>query len=186
MATPSQHLATRTGSERSHTGCSDENCYNPQQERNQIQNRLLFVRRYMYVFNRMAVLPVLLLGVLLLSSCAGPRTAGRDEPEPPPARPPAPRTLSGFRIQILSTTERNAADEKVEEALTWWKNLPPQRRPAGLKNEAYLIDIHWRAPYYRVRMGNFTTRSEAEQALSMISGAYPDAFIVPDTVTVIR
>jgi len=41
-------------------------------------------------------------------------------------------------------------------------------------------------PYYRVRVGNFKTRAEAEHALSILNDRYTDAFIVPDTVIIIR
>ncbi len=41
-------------------------------------------------------------------------------------------------------------------------------------------------PYYRVRMGAFATREDAEAALALVRRQYPEAFLVPDLVTVMR
>ncbi|PSQ84464.1 MAG: hypothetical protein BRD44_00860 [Bacteroidetes bacterium QS_7_67_15] len=51
-------------------------------------------------------------------------------------------------------------------------------------NDGMPVHTVYRQPYYRVRVGNFTSRSEAERALQFLSSRYGDAFIVRDDVTV--
>jgi hypothetical protein len=45
-------------------------------------------------------------------------------------------------------------------------------------------DIAYLQPYYRVRLGGFEFRNEAERALAFVRGRWPEAFIVPDRVTI--
>lgn len=129
---------------------------------------------------------------LLLAACAGPREGTREAPPlPPPPEPPAAgpvtRTLQGFRIQLVTTPEKDAADAYVEQAIDWWAALPAGRRPDYLATGNELdVKIAWRQPYYRVRVGSFASRAEAEAALEAVRARFPDAFIVPDTVTVTR
>ena len=57
--------------------------------------------------------------------------------------------------------------------------------PSGLfSGDGMPVHTVYRQPYYRVRVGNFTSRSEAERALQFLSPRYGDAFIVRDDVTV--
>lgn len=93
------------------------------------------------------------------------------EPEEPPAdddAPAEPRTVQGFRIQILTTEDKDAADQRAAEAERTW-GLP--------------VEVAWKAPYYRVRVGAFASRNAAQDELETIQEQYSDAFLVPDTVT---
>ncbi len=76
--------------------------------------------------------------------------------------------VDGFRVQLLATTDRL----KVDEA----QSLFASRYP-GVYNG-------WSQakPYYRVRIGAFTSRTEASNFLQKIKKDYPDAYIVPDRV----
>jgi hypothetical protein len=138
-------------------------------------------------------LPVfLLLGLIVLglSSCRSvrpePEAPPLPTPEPPPETRPVERTMQGFKIQVFSTTDRDDAGAKEAEVLEWWQSLSPNQRPQGLQSDRNLVDVHWRSPYYRIRVGNFVTREEAERARTLLLRDFPEAFVVPDTVTVIR
>ena len=76
--------------------------------------------------------------------------------------------VDGFRVQLLATTDRL----KVDEA----QSLFASRYP-GVYNG-------WSQakPYYRVRIGAFTSQTEARNFLQKIKKDYPDAYIVPDRV----
>jgi uncharacterized lipoprotein len=133
--------------------------------------------------------PVLLLALaLLLPACSVLERTTDDEEDdsdrPPPAEaPPAeepsegdapreerkPRTVQGFRIQILTTEDQTAAEQRAAEAEEQW-GAP--------------VEVAWKAPYYRVRVGAFASRSAAQPRLEAVQQQYPDAFLVPDTVTI--
>ena len=117
--------------------------------------------------------------LLLLPACSVlERTTDAPEEDPPPEAPaePAPsenddepRTVQGFRIQVLTTGDKDAADQRAAEAESTW-GLP--------------VEVAWKAPYYRVRVGAFASRSAAQDELDTVKEQYPDAFLVPDTVTI--
>lgn len=110
------------------------------------------------------------------------------EPEPTPDEDAPPRavTVQGFRVQVLTTSEKAEADALAGEAERWWRDLSASEK-AGMKARGDLpIEVAWRAPYYRVQMGAYTSRAAAQQALQMLSSRFPKAFIVPSRVTVMR
>lgn len=94
------------------------------------------------------------------------------------------RTVQGFRIQIASSVERYDAVLAEEQAKSWWRDDGQAGSPAlfGADLPTYVVYMQ---PYYRVRVGNFTSRAEAQRALSAVERQFPGSFIVPDTVTVI-
>ncbi|PSQ80183.1 MAG: SPOR domain-containing protein, partial [Bacteroidetes bacterium QS_8_68_15] len=97
------------------------------------------------------------------------------------------RTVRGYRVQVLSTKDQSAAEQAAGDAEQWWREQAPSGAPPeGLFSGEEGLPVYtvYRQPYYRVRVGNFTSRSEAEQALQFLSPRYGDAFIVRDDVTV--
>jgi hypothetical protein len=117
---------------------------------------------------------------MMLSACAS------TSPSEPASRPPADaapesRTVQGYRVQIFQTEDKAEADRHLSDALTWWSSQPEvavSPLPADLP--VYTV---FRAPYYRLRVGDFATQASAEQALGVLKPKFPDAFVVPDTVT---
>jgi hypothetical protein len=81
--------------------------------------------------------------------------------------------VDGFRVQIFFDSGNNSkkaaqtAREKFMEA-----------HPDVV---AYLT---FKAPYYRVRIGDFRTKLEAEGFLFQLATAYPNAFTVPDRIQI--
>lgn len=79
------------------------------------------------------------------------------------------RSGPGFRIQVISTTDRNkaiAAKTKIYQAY-------PELKP-------YII---YQSPYYRLKVGNFKERDEAEGYLPKLLKDFPGtSFIVKDTI----
>ena len=94
---------------------------------------------------------------------------------------------AGFRINVFSSTDPVEADRAAAAATIWWQEL---------QNEGELEDIYplkehtppvyqdYRAPYYRVRLGNFAIRADAQRMLELVEDRYPNAFIVPDRVII--
>lgn len=88
----------------------------------------------------------------------------------------------GYRVQVFQSTSKDEADRKVNEAVAWWRRSAGQM---GLNNTPEVYTVY-RAPYYRVRVGNFQTRDAARSFQSSLSLAFDGAFIVQDRVTVRR
>jgi len=78
----------------------------------------------------------------------------------------------GYRIQLFMETGNNALTE-AEELVIKFNELYPE-------TGTY---ITFREPYYRVRVGDFRTRLEAEKFLSQISRKYPSAWVIQDDVS---
>jgi hypothetical protein len=81
------------------------------------------------------------------------------------------RTMPGFRIQVLNTTDRKNAIE----AKTKIYQLYPELR----------VYLQYQSPYYRLKAGNFKTRQEAEEYLQSFSREFENSvFIVRDVIEV--
>lgn len=126
---------------------------------------------------------VLLLGACLaLSACVPSREAGeRGAPTSTPQTSEPSGPVQGFRVQVHLTPEKTSADAYVEEVLDWWRGLPASARPDVLPPDDLPVEVAWRAPYYRVRIGAFTSQEAAGAALVALRDRFPDAIIVPAT-----
>ncbi|KIC89264.1 SPOR domain-containing protein [Flavihumibacter sp. ZG627] len=83
----------------------------------------------------------------------------------------ARRTAKGFRIQVINTTDRNAA---IEAKTTVYRLYPELK--------AYLL---YQSPYFRLRVGNFETRDEAENYQRQLAREFKqNVYIVNDTIEV--
>jgi septal ring-binding cell division protein DamX len=95
------------------------------------------------------------------------------------------QTVQGFRVQVLSSKDQSAAENAATEAQQWWRENAGSA-PEGLFSDEDGLPVYtvYRQPYYRVRVGNFTDRAEAERALQFLQQRYGDAFIARSEVTV--
>lgn len=80
-------------------------------------------------------------------------------------------TLDGWRVQIFFDSGANSKS-RATESLNKFANRYG-------KTDAYLS---FKEPYYRVRVGDFRTRLEAEGFLQEIHTFYPNAFTVNDKI----
>jgi SPOR domain len=76
------------------------------------------------------------------------------------------KTISGWRIQILATTDR----QRVEDALEKFKSLYPN------------IPADWvqSKPYYKLRAGAYRSKQDAIAAQYLLKADYPTAYPVQD------
>lgn len=82
--------------------------------------------------------------------------------------------FAGFRVQILSTRNVLEADSVKDQFRVLSDSLF-----TGYNPSAY---IHFRSPYYRVRVGDFSKRERANQFSGLIKDLYPDAWVVHDRI----
>ncbi|GAB1419409.1 hypothetical protein MASR2M12_21740 [Bacteroidales bacterium] len=84
---------------------------------------------------------------------------------------PAFNKIEGFRIQIFMESGNQAVNH-AQETIAAFTNAFPEM-PAFLS---------FGQPYYRVRVGNFRTRLDAESQLRYIAISYPKAFVIKETI----
>ena len=79
------------------------------------------------------------------------------------------RFVQGFRIQVINSTDRSkvfAAKAKVYEQFPDWKS--------------YLL---YQSPNYKLRVGNFKTQEEAQDAMKQLSRIFPSGlYVIPDVI----
>lgn len=80
-------------------------------------------------------------------------------------------TLEGWRVQIFFDSGANSK-RRASDVLNRFTALFP-------KTQAYLS---FKEPYYRVRVGDFRTRLEAEGFMKSIAAEYPNAFAAADVI----
>jgi hypothetical protein len=84
---------------------------------------------------------------------------------------PDNKAIPGYRIQIFFDSGSNSSDrarQARDEFLLIYPDIP-----------AY---VNWKAPNYRVRVGDYKTRLEAENALQLIIIDYPNAWVIKDEI----
>lgn len=92
------------------------------------------------------------------------------------------RTVSGFRIQVISTQSRATAETTRENLLAWWQSARQDLDAPRTLGQDLGIYVSYEQPYYKVRIGDFIQRADADQAVSFVREQFPDAWIVPDMV----
>lgn len=85
--------------------------------------------------------------------------------------------MEGWRIQIYNSSSRNAKLE-AGNALQEFLNKFPESKYPELKSYTQFALPN----YYKVRVGNFRTKTEATKLYLMINKVFPDAYIVPDII----
>ncbi|MEP7277037.1 MAG: SPOR domain-containing protein [Bacteroidota bacterium] len=81
----------------------------------------------------------------------------------------ARRNVPGFRIQVINTSDRNAAISAKTKIYQLYPEL-----------KAYLL---YQAPYFRLRVGNFKDKDDAESYRRSLSKEFPNSvFLVRDTI----
>ncbi len=101
-----------------------------------------------------------------------------------PAAPsePVPVQVDGYRVQVFTSSSRDAAEGVRADAVRWWQGA---RSQAGAPPSLEAL-VAFRQPYYKVQLGAFATRDEADAALALVRRQYPEAFIMADQVTVLQ
>ena len=140
----------------------------------EVQNPIAFSPSFMSL--RASVGLGVLAGALLLGlSCSGPSPAPSGETTDP---------SRVYHVQLDMTKEKETANQILGRALTWWEAHAASvaARPLTAA-DASPVTVAWRAPLYRVRIGPFASRDQAESVLQTAQSAFPGAFVRPDSMS---
>ena len=80
--------------------------------------------------------------------------------------------MEGFRIQIYSSSNRNAREESAKVRAEFISKFP----------DIISYPLFAEPGYYKIRVGDFRTKTEATRLFLLISKVFPDAYIVPDII----
>lgn len=80
--------------------------------------------------------------------------------------------MDGYRIQIHFGQEKNEANQKRAEFLTRYDDIP--------------VYLDYQAPNFRVRVGDFRNRIEAEKVKSELNATYSGNIVVHDKINLPR
>jgi hypothetical protein len=81
------------------------------------------------------------------------------------------RTAKGFRLLVINTNKR---DEAIAAKTKVYSNFPELK--------AYLV---YQSPYFKLKVGNFNTREEAQQYQKSLGYYFPKGvFVIPDIIEV--
>jgi hypothetical protein len=81
------------------------------------------------------------------------------------------KTMDGFRIQLFSDSGNNSKT-KAQAAYDEFQSRYPSMG----------VYLTFKSPNYKVRIGDFRTKLDAQRFLIEISADYPNAFIITDQI----
>ncbi len=84
---------------------------------------------------------------------------------------PDSKAIPGYRIQIFFDSGLNSSDRARQIRDEFMLKYP--------EIQAY---VSWKAPNYRVRVGDFRSRLEAEKTIQLIMVDYPSAWVSKDEI----
>ncbi len=94
--------------------------------------------------------------------------------------------VDGYRIQVFSSAVQNEAVQAEDRIRNWINALSQQRRNVlGIKTTPVIYHLY-KQPYYRVRIGDFANRSQAQPIVNALKSSFPGALVVPDVIFVKR
>lgn len=82
------------------------------------------------------------------------------------------RTAQGFRILVINTSDRQKAMETKSELM---RDFPDHK--------TYLI---YQSPHFKIQIGNFRTRPDAESLRKQITRIYPNGVIVIPSIIEVK
>lgn len=80
--------------------------------------------------------------------------------------------MQGFRIQIYSSSNRNAREESNKARAAFISKFP----------DIVSYQLYADPGYFKIRVGDFRTKTEATKLFLLVSKEFPDAYLVPDII----
>jgi hypothetical protein len=80
--------------------------------------------------------------------------------------------MEGFRIQIYSSSARNAREESNKARAAFISKFP----------DIPSYPLYAEPGYFKIRAGDFRTKTEAIKVFQAVSRDFPDAYLVPDII----
>ncbi|MEJ8818255.1 SPOR domain-containing protein [Lacibacter sp. H407] len=101
---------------------------------------------------------------LAMAACTGSKTT-TSAPTTVKKKTVTTKTVSGYQLQVLNTTDRTEAINAKSLLLSTY----PQQK-------TFLM---YQSPYYKIRFGNFLTKSEAVSYQKKVKADFANVFVIP-------
>ena len=102
---------------------------------------------------------------LVLAACTGSKTTTTTAPTTVKKKTATTKTVNGYQLQVLNTTDRNEAINAKSLLLSTY----PQQK-------TFLM---YQSPYYKIRFGNFLTKTEATSYQKKVKADFTNVFVIP-------
>ena len=102
---------------------------------------------------------------LVLAACTGSKTTTTTAPTTVKKKTVTKKTVNGYQLQVLNTTDRNEAINAKSLLLSKY----PQQK-------TFLM---YQSPYYKIRFGNFLTKTEATSYQKKVKADFTNVFVIP-------
>lgn len=91
---------------------------------------------------------------------------------------------SGFRVQVALVREKVGADAVVDEVTQWLDLMREDNPDMSLFQKNYPVHNIYLQPYFRVRVGDFVDRDQADELLAYMIDEFPRALVVEDQINI--
>jgi hypothetical protein len=81
--------------------------------------------------------------------------------------------MDGFRIQIYNSSARNAREESNKARAAFISKFP----------DINSYQLYAEPGYFKIRAGDFRTKTEATKLFLLVRKEFPDAYLVPDIIS---
>lgn len=119
---------------------------------------------YPYIMHIKKIIYIVLLP-LVLAACTGPKTTTTTAPTTVKKKTVTRKTVNGYQLQVLNTTDRNEAINAKSLLLSKYPN-----------QKTFLM---YQSPYYKIRFGNFLTKTEAVSYQKKVKSNFTNVFVIP-------
>ncbi len=96
------------------------------------------------------------------------------------------QVVRGYRVQVFMSLDRDEAVTVEEDVRGWWSQLAAEELEEQDMPENLMVYNLFRQPYYRIRVGDFVQRADAERLMLLMFGRFKGASVVPDQVIIQR
>lgn len=90
-----------------------------------------------------------------------------------------------YHVQLQLTDDKDQAAVVLGRAQQWWQEQPPSKHPSlvdDVPSSDPPVTMVWKAPFYRVRLGPFATKEQAETVLQAARPTFSEAFVAPERI----
>jgi mRNA-degrading endonuclease RelE of RelBE toxin-antitoxin system len=87
--------------------------------------------------------------------------------------------VRGYRVQVYASRDKRMADEQSVRAIEWWERTKGEQAEDTGQPPVY---VEYEQPYYKIRIGDYRSRTSAASDADRLSRIFQGAFVVPATI----